>query len=373
MNDAIWRILDANLNRLREGLRVAEDYARFALDDAPLARELKTLRHGVRDVLAALQPPIDAAAAAAALLAARDTEGDIGRDVKTAAEAVRESPASVAAAALSRAAEAARVVSEFAKLQPPPASDSDAHPAPSVAAAHPAAIAEAIRYRIYELQPPLLARGELRRRFRGIRLYGILTESVCRLPWRAAAEAAVRGGVDCLQLREKQLSDGELLRRARELRELTSAAGALLIINDRPDIARLARADGIHVGQDDLSVADARRTAGGELLIGKSTHTPKQVRSAIAEAPDYIAVGPMFATTTKPQEHIAGVETLRAAAGMTDLPLVAIGGITAERAAAVRGAVASERPAIICACGAIFGSAEPEAAARALRAAIYGT
>ncbi|MBL8879894.1 MAG: thiamine phosphate synthase, partial [Phycisphaerales bacterium] len=212
----------------------------------------------------------------------------------------------------------------------------------------------------------LLRRGALRRRFRSIDLYVIITRELCRWDWLRTAEAALRGGAGCLQLREKACSDGELLDAARRLRELTGAHGALFVVNDRADIAALARADGVHVGQDDLSVADARRAAGANLFIGKSTHNDEQFQAALAEQPDYIAIGPMFATATKPQPHIAGVDTLRRVAGHTDLPLVGIGGITAERCGEVIQAGAS----CVCVCSAVIGAADPEAAARELRGAI---
>jgi thiamine-phosphate pyrophosphorylase len=169
-------------------------------------------------------------------------------------------------------------------------------------------------------------------------------------------------------LREKGLDGAELLRRARELRELTKQHGVLLAINDRPDIARLCGADIVHVGQGDLAVREVRRVAGAQTLVGKSTHTVAQFEAARTEEPDYLAVGPMFDSTTKPQEHIAGLATLRVARGMTELPLVAIGGIAADTAADVYGAGAN----VVAVCREVIASVDPEAAARSVVAKWHG-
>lgn len=136
--------------------------------------------------------------------------------------------------------------------------------------------------------------------------------------------------------------------------------GALLIVNDRPDLARLAGADGVHVGQDDVSVAQARSVTGPRLLVGRSTHTREQIDAALADPPDYLAVGPMFPTATKPQEHIAGEATLRYAVARTALPVVAIGGITAASA----GGIAAAGASAVCVCSAVVSAADPAAAAR---------
>jgi len=338
VNPELLRILDVNLNRTREALRVIEDYARFIRDDADAAGAVKHSRHALRDIVAAL--------GADALLDARDIVGDVGRDVKTASELRRDDLDDVVRAAFARAEAAARALGEYGKIVAPAAAQA----------------AEALRYQVYELEQRVVLRGTLRQRFRAVRLYVLITEALCRRPWLETAAAAIRGGAGCLQLREKHLDGGELLGRARALRELTAAHGVLLAINDRPDIARLAHADIVHVGQTDLTVADVRHVAGASILVGKSTHTPEQFAAAVAEQPDYLAVGPMFATTTKPQEHIAGPETLRTVRGQTDLPLVAIGGIEPANAAQVVAAGAN----CLAVCGAVIGSDDPEAAARAI-------
>ncbi len=338
----VYRILDANLNRVRETLRVIEDHARFVLDDAAAALRVKECRHSLREIVAALD--------ADELLAARDIVGDVGRETKTPGELTRAATEDVARAAFGRLAEATRVLGEYAKLVSPPA----------------AAAAERLRYRGYALEQHVVLRSDRCRRLRAAGVYVLLTEALCAGPWLATAEAAIRGGAGCIQLREKSLADGDLLRRAHALRELTAAHGVLLAINDRPDIARLVGADIVHVGQEDLAVCDVRHVAGGAALVGRSTHTVAQLTAALDEEPDYVAVGPMYQSITKPQDQIAGPATLAAARERTPLPLVAIGGITAQNARAVWAAGAD----CLAVCGEVIGSADPAAAVRALLAEV---
>ncbi len=336
MSNEILRILDASANRAREALRVIEDFARFILNDAQIAERVKLQRHALGAALAAL-PEF-------ALLAARDIDGDVGREIKAPGELTRSDAIAVLRAACGRLSEAARALGEYGKLLSPAL----------------AAQAEALRYEAYSLESLLLQRGEPRRRFRAVRLYVLITEALCRGHWLNIAEAALLGGATCLQLREKHLSDSELLRRAQALRALTRAHAALLIINDRADLARLVGADGVHVGQDDLPVAEARRIAGAQLLIGKSTHNAAQFQAAAAEAPDYLALGPMYASSTKPQAELAGPVLLRELCGSAREPVVAIGGIAAANAAEI----ASCGAACVCVCSAVIAAADPQTAAR---------
>jgi thiamine-phosphate pyrophosphorylase len=147
-------------------------------------------------------------------------------------------------------------------------------------------------------------------------------------PAMATADQALRGGVDVLQLRDYALKDSELLAAALELREMTRKFGTLFIVNNRPDIAVLSGADGVHVGQDDLSVADARKILGKGKIVGVSTHAPEQARKAFADGADYIGVGPVFATPTKAGRQPVTVEYVRQVAEMNPpIPFFAIGGI----------------------------------------------
>jgi len=326
LDPVVLRILDANMNRAREALRVMEEFARFGLEDAVLSRDAKSLRHD----LAGSVP----AEVARGQVARRDIVGDVGCNVRTASEYRRSDASDVLRAAARRLSEALRAIEEYGK---------------TVDVGFAAAV-EQLRYRAYDLDRRLERTVDAKARFGHVRIYVLLTESLCAGDWFATAEAALRGGADCLQLREKHLPDRVLLDRARKLAALCRERGRLFIVNDRSDIAAAARADGVHLGQDDLTVADARRILPAHCLVGVSTHTIEQVEAAVAEAPDYIAVGPMFDTPTKPQEHVASPATLAAARSRTSLPLVAIGGIDHENA----GTVLSALPCGLCVCRAII-------------------
>ena len=131
-----------------------------------------------------------------------------------------------------------------------------------------------------------------------------------------------------MQLREKDMTDRELLARAREVRGHCRRAGCLFIVNDRPDIAIASEADGVHLGQDDLPISQVRRMMGHRALIGVSTHSPEQVREAVESGADYIGMGPTFPSTTKSFQEYPGSELIRRAMQMTSIPAFAIGGIT---------------------------------------------
>ena len=197
-----------------------------------------------------------------------------------------------------------------------------------------------------------------------MRLHDARLYYICGIDRLSTVEPALRGGVDIFQLREKHASDDDLLRAAQTARRLCDEHGALFVVNDRPDIAVAAGADGVHLGQDDMAVEDARAIVGPELLIGRSTHSPEQVDSAAGA--DYIGVGPVHATPTKLGRPAVGVDLVRYAAANARVPFFAIGGLDATtlpealRAGATRAAVVR----------AISEAADPEAAARALRDAL---
>jgi thiamine-phosphate pyrophosphorylase len=197
-----------------------------------------------------------------------------------------------------------------------------------------------------------------------MRLHDAHLYYICGIDRLSTLEPALRGGVDIFQLREKHAGDDDLLRAAQTARRLCDERGALFVVNDRPDIAVAAGADGVHLGQDDMAVQDARAIVGPELLIGRSTHSPEQVDGAAGA--DYIGVGPVHATPTKLGRPAVGVDLVRYAAASARVPFFAIGGLDATtlpeavRAGATRAAVVR----------AISEAADPEAAARALRAAL---
>jgi thiamine-phosphate pyrophosphorylase len=169
---------------------------------------------------------------------------------------------------------------------------------------------------------------------RGPFLYAILdADRLGDRPPGASAEALARGGAAVVQLRAKGVSDRRLHALAEETRDGARRGGALFVVNDRPDVALMVGADGVHLGQDDLPPEAARRILGAAAIIGRSTHSLAQLRAAAEEPIDYVALGPIFATATKPDaEPVVGLDLLRAARALTGLPLVAIGGIDAARA-----------------------------------------
>ncbi|MEM1446836.1 MAG: thiamine phosphate synthase [Planctomycetota bacterium] len=334
---ATLRILDANANRAREALRVMEDAARFLLNDAALAEPIKQLRHDLAASLSAV-PNLESQ---------RDTPGDVGTTVTLPSENFRGGVADVAIAAGKRLSEALRSIEEFAKTLPPEQAVS-------------ATAVEQLRYRGYEIERRLnaaLAAG----RAKQWRLCVLLTESLCKLPWREVLDQALDAGADCIQLREKNLEANELLDRACEVVERcrapgsqTPGNGATAIINDRPDIAFLSGADGVHLGQTDLPPEAVRKLVGNQLLIGVSTSNLAEARAAQTAGADYVGVGPMFPSTTKHKPVIAGPTYLAevlADEQLRDMPHLAIGGITADNLsepveAGVRGVAVSS---VVCA------------------------
>jgi thiamine-phosphate pyrophosphorylase len=194
-------------------------------------------------------------------------------------------------------------------------------------------------------------------------LYAIVDTG--RLGARAAGDAAAalaRGGAALVQLRAKDVTDRRLLALAEEVRDGARREGALFIVNDRPDVARLVAADGVHLGQGDVPPAAARAVLGEGAIVGRSTHSLAQLQDALREPVDYVALGPVFATSTKADtEPVVGVELLRRARALTERPLVAIGGIDLSRAADVVAAGADGLAVI----SALLDAPDLEQAARA--------
>jgi thiamine-phosphate pyrophosphorylase len=181
-----------------------------------------------------------------------------------------------------------------------------------------------------------------------------------------ALRESLAGGVDILQLREKDGSDEEILAAAAAFRELCAEHGALFVLNDRPDLAVAAGADAVHVGQDDEAVASVREHVGGGMLIGLSTHSREQLAAALATDADYVCVGPVYATPTKPDYPAVGLDLVRHAAEIVDRPWFAIGGIDGTNVEEVA-AAGAPRVAVV---RAIRDAPEPRAAAAGLRAAV---
>jgi thiamine-phosphate pyrophosphorylase len=190
---------------------------------------------------------------------------------------------------------------------------------------------------------------------------------VCDARSRAFLDAALRGGVDVIQLRDKTLDDAGLVAAARAFRAAADAAGALFVLNDRPDLVEACAADGVHVGQDDVAPATARAVLGPDRIVGRSTHAPDQLAAAEADPDvDYVAVGPVHATPTKPGRPAVGLDYVAHAAGAATKPWFAIGGIDAGTV----GAVVAQGARRIVVVRAITEAEDAEAAARGLRTAL---
>ncbi|HWF33489.1 MAG TPA: thiamine phosphate synthase [Solirubrobacteraceae bacterium] len=212
--------------------------------------------------------------------------------------------------------------------------------------------------------------SERRARLAAARLYLVCDASPGGRALPDVLRGAIAGGVQVVQLRDKQLGDEELTAVASAARALCERLGALLIVNDRPLVAREAGADGAHVGQDDMPVADARELLGADMLLGLSTHAPAEIDAAVASADDgtplvdYIGVGPVHETPTKLGRPAVGVELVRYAAAHASVPFFAIGGLDARNVGDVLGAGATR----IVVLRAIADAEEPERAARELSA-----
>jgi len=343
-----FRIIDAAANRAREGLRVLEDFSRFAVDDAHLTDVLKNCRHMLTDILKPL--------GATALLKARDTEEDVGTEISVPTETTRSSLSDVVLANFKRVQEATRTLEEFVKfVSPHPVDCSDGNAAW-------ADRLKQLRYQLYTLEKGLLSTLVNRRQFEGRNLYLLVTESLCRQDFEQVVCESLAAGVGVIQLREKSLSDRRLIDRAKRVRQWTREGGALYIMNDRPDLAVLTEADGVHIGQDELTVRQVRRIVGPNGLIGISTHTIEQARKAVLDGADYIGVGPVFPSMTKEIGERVDRDFVRQVAAEIALPWFAIGGIDTANVDQVHSVGATH----VAVCSVICNAEHPGQIARSL-------
>lgn len=320
---AIYRILDANLDRAREGLRIIEEWCRFGLNNREMAEECKNMRQEL------------ASWHTADLRLARDTVNDVGTTLSHPQEEQRSSIEDLLQANICRIQEALRVLEEYGKLYN----------------GEMGAIMKQLRYQVYTLEINLL--GQKRQELlQDAKLY-LVTSGVKNL--FSVVESALQAGLSVVQYRHKDNDDMVKLSEAYKLCQLCHSYGALFIVNDRLDLALAVNADGIHLGQTDLPVGLARQMLGGDKIIGKSTTNPQEMEQAIAENVDYIGVGPVYQTPTKPGKAAAGLEYIRYAATNCSIPWFAIGGIDthnivevlksgATRVAIVRAIMESEQP-----------------------------
>jgi thiamine-phosphate pyrophosphorylase len=330
------RMIDANLNRSSEGLRVLEDVARFLLNDAELSQQLRTLRHDLARETKSLS---------VGLLSQRDSEHDVGHLSSKEKELNMEMTSlpgllDLVTANAKRVEESLRVVEELAKL-------------PEISSMLNSTSFEHARFALYTLERDLISRISRRDKTeRMTGLYVILDRQF--LVGKDELDIAVQiidGGARVIQLRDKQGKKGGLLLVAQKLKELCSQADVLFIINDYLDLAMVVDADGLHVGQEDLPLPVIRRELPIDKIVGCSVTTLSQATEAQSEGADYIAVGSIFPTTTKKEATVVGVDMLKELKRIVSVPLVAIGGINQNNI----GEVASAGADAIAVISAVLG------------------
>lgn len=346
----VYRILDANFNRLREGLRVIEEAARFLLNDGETFALVKGMRHRLLKMLDGVPGGLNA------LVSARDSAGDVGAESKLPTEMSRANYLEVVTAGLKRVQEAARVIEEYGKIVDRGLSAS----------------AKSLRFQAYRLEKKLLPRirtvSEKNRDNLDVSVYFITGDKFSR--GKALARVvyeAIQGGATVIQLREKDFTARRLIDVGRQIREITQQHNVAFIVNDRVDVALAVDADGVHLGQDDLPVWVARRILGPEKLVGVSTHSLEQALQAQKDGADYIGVGPVFETHTKYDVcPTVGLELVKEVSLKVTIPKVAIGGIKAHN---VEEAVAAGADGVAV-ITAIAAAPDPEQAARELKEAV---
>jgi len=303
--NSVYRILDASANRAGEGLRTMEEIARFILDDASLTSEFKSQRHGLVGALKSISR--------VSLLRARNTGEDVGTDITGKGEYLRAGLTDVVAAAATRTQQSFRVLEEYVKTIDPEISVQ----------------LEQIRYRCYTASAALelrVASSDENCRLRSSALYVLLSAGSSQAAFQFKVEQLLKADVDVVQLRDRSANDRTLISRARAGTEIARRLGKVFIMNDRADLALAADTDGVHVGQEELPVADARRIVGNR-LVGVSTHSIEQAREAVKDGADYIGCGPVFSSKTKCFTEFVGTEFLADVVKEIKIPSFAIGGI----------------------------------------------
>ena len=309
------RIIDANCNRIGEGLRFLEDIARFLLSDAGLSHQLKAMRHRLVKSLGEL---------GTAMLSERNSGADVGFGTQL---GQHRDLSSLVTANAKRVEEALRVIEELAKL-------------PDLSAKLHSKDFEQARFNLYTLERELVSRLMRRQKIEQlIGLYVIIDTQMLGLKGEVdAARKAISGGAEIIQLRDKHHSKGELLAIAQKLKDLCRKSNILFIVNDCLDIALACEADGVHIGQDDLPLSVVRKELPIDKIVGLSTTTLAQAQKAEAEGADYIAVASIFSSPTKASATVVGLERLRQIKQTISIPVVAIGGINRENVAQVMAA-----------------------------------
>jgi thiamine-phosphate pyrophosphorylase len=341
MERSVYRIIDANFNRGREAVRVIEEFCRFYLNSDSLTERAKQLRHQLSAAVSRLDTR--------RLISSRDAAADVGATRVIDGQIRRADLNDCFVASCKRLTEALRALGEMAQIVEPSS----------------ARTFEELRFAAYTLEKEIAVFSNTVEKFRHVRLYVVISSdspaSVVSLTRRCIA-----GGADCIQLRAKALDDAALFALADEFTEICRKVGVLSIINDRIDIAAAVDANGVHLGQDDLPVEQARRLQFKPLIIGKSTRSIQQLSAACQERPTYVALGPIFATPTKPALKPVGLDYVRRATEFlsnTAIASVAVGGIKLENIGGVLDAGAQA----VAVCSAVIEADDPAEVCRALK------
>ena len=301
------RLIDANLDRLSEGLRVLEDIARFLFGDIQTTETLKSLRHKLTTTDPAFKNR---------LLTARDSSSDVGRESHV-ERTERKHLIDLVTANAKRVQESLRVLEEFAKL--PEAPDGIAN-----------LEFEQARFTLYEIERDIilqLSRANKRERING--LYVIIdAQALAGRNMVDVAQQVADGGASIVQLRNKLTSKRDLIAAASKIREICAKAGILFIVNDHVDVALASDADGVHLGQTDIPLTLAREILPPDKLIGCSARSVEKAIQAQEEGADYLGVGSIYPSSTKLNAKVIGLEGLREIRNAITLPIVAIGGIS---------------------------------------------
>ncbi len=297
------RIIDANGNRVCEGLRVIEDICRFQLEEKEWQQTLKNMRHKLRSFLQEQ---------AEDMINSRNSLSDVGFNSSGIMENKRHNNKQIIKANCKRVQEGLRVMEELHKISDPALSKE----------------IKTYRYLIYDMEKKILQLVARKKLLRG--LYLILTDPP--QGYEELTRMAVKENLPAVQLRYKKDNSRHFLALAKKIRQLTKGCRTLFIVNDRVDIAMMSQADGVHIGQTDLPPQEVRKIVGKKMIIGLSTHNLEQVKQANQEPVDYIGFGPLYKTSSKQvPDPVIGPEMLVKAAEISKHPIVAIGGLNKER------------------------------------------
>jgi thiamine-phosphate pyrophosphorylase len=341
MERAVYRIIDANFNRAREAIRVIEDFCRFALNSTPLFERARQLRHQLSAAIGKLD--------AGQLISSRDALGDIGAGKPINEKLSRNNLNDCVTAGCKRLSEALRTMAEMSQIQNRSVAET----------------IEKLRFDAYALEKDIVLIGVPTEKFKKVELYVVINSNLPADIFSLTGKCSA-SGADCIQLRAKNIDDDRFFASAVEFVYICKDAGVLSIINDRVDIAVAAGADGVHLGQNDLPVQQAHKLELSPLIVGKSTHSLKELSSACKESPAYVSLGPVFASPTKPDVKVAGLDYVRQGIKKlidTGIANVAIGGITLENIQEVLNAGATA----VAVCSAVAKAADPAGLCRNLK------